>query len=83
MENNIYVCVCVYIYMCITETICCTAEINTTLQINYTSIILIFLKKKLFTEGEGEDGLGIWDYQMQTLIYIGKDSSERSYKYEP
>ena len=56
---------------------------NTTLQINYTSIILIFLKKKLFVEGWGKDELGIWDYQMQTIIYIGKHSSETSYKYEP
>ena len=73
----------VYIYICITESLCCTAESNITLQINYTSIILIFLKKKLFVEGWGKDGLGIWDYQMQTIIYIGEDSSERSYKYEP
>ena len=73
----------VYIYICITESLCCTAESNITLQINYTSIILIFLKKKLFVEGWGKDGLGIWGYQMQTIIYIGEDSSERSYKDEP
>ena len=42
-----------------------------------------FLKKKLFVEGWGKDELGIWDYQMQTIIYTGKHSSETSYKYEP